>query len=130
MTGRNPWVVLCVAEDAPGPEVQRAFRRRLRQTHPDRGGGGGEFATVVQAFADARHTLPPKRHPSPFRPTPYDGWLTPHRPTRSWTEDGPTLSLVEPACGDSAATTPWPRGDVSAVLRREMAKAGSVATLQ
>jgi curved DNA-binding protein CbpA len=50
MTGRNPWVVLGVAEDALHYEVQRAHRRRVKQTHPDRGGDGAQFAAVAQAF--------------------------------------------------------------------------------
>jgi hypothetical protein len=129
MTGRNPWVVLCVAEDAPYTEVQRAFRRRVKETHPDGGGDAGEFATVVQAFAQVRHTLPPTRQRGPFQPTPYDGWLRPHRPTRSWTEDGQPLSVVRPGTGAGAPTVPWPRGDFSAVLRLEMAKAGAVTPL-
>jgi hypothetical protein len=114
MTGRNPWMVLCVAEDASDTEVQRAFRRRVKQTHPDRGGDAGEFATVVRAFADVRHRLPRERPRRRRRSTPYDGWLQPCRPTRTWTEEVAPLSVVPT--------------DFSTVLRREMAKAGARPT--
>jgi hypothetical protein len=127
MTGRNPWAVLGVAEDAPYTEVERAFRRRVKQTHPDRGGDAGEFAAVVQAFAEVRRTLPPKEPRSPFRPTPYDAWLRPLRPTRSWAEGVRPLSVV-PGPGSGHGAAPSSLGsDFATVLRHEMAKAGPVA---
>jgi hypothetical protein len=129
MTGRNPWVVLSVAEDAPYTEVQRAFRRRVKQTHPDRGGDAGEFATVVRAFADVRHTLGPEPHRRPLRPTPYDGWVRPHRPPRWWTEDALLVSVAAPGPDGRAAAGSGPESDFSTVLRREMAKAGDGLTV-
>lgn len=128
MTGRNPWVVLCVAEDAPYTEVQRAFRRRVKQTHPDSGGDAGEFATVVRAFADVRHGLRPERRAQgAVRPTPYDGWLRPYRPVRSWTEDIASLSVVPDGAAGGVAAMSWPGNDFSTVLRNEMARAGAAA---
>ncbi|HVC69896.1 MAG TPA: J domain-containing protein [Acidimicrobiales bacterium] len=86
MTGRNPWAVLRVAEDAPYTEVQRAFRRRVKQTHPDRGGQAAEFAVVIDAFARLRHDIGPSPRPTPRGPSPYDRWIEPSRPRRSWSD--------------------------------------------
>lgn len=124
MTGRNPWAVLCVAEDAPYTEVQRAFRRRVKQTHPDGGGDAGEFATVVRAFEDMRHTLPRERHRDPVRPTPYDGWLRPYRPTRWWTEDVAPVSVMSPGPSSDGDPVPAAGSDFDGILGREMARAG------
>ena len=63
MTGRNPWVVLGVPEDSPYDEIQRAYRRRVKQTHPDSGGDACQFATVVRAFDAVRQPLRPRRDP-------------------------------------------------------------------
>jgi DnaJ domain len=88
MTGRNPWAVLCVAEGAPYQEIQRAFRRRVKETHPDSGGEASEFATVVEAFDVVRRSVPSPHRRRPARPTPYDGWLRPCRPTGSRIDEG------------------------------------------
>jgi hypothetical protein len=119
MTGGNPWAVLCVAEDAPFHEVQRAFRRRVKQTHPDGGGDAGEFASVVRAFEAVRGTRPLHRHCNAPRPTPYDGWLRPCRPSPSWNDDGCTG--WPPA---STATSGSTTSDFTAILRTELAKVG------
>jgi curved DNA-binding protein CbpA len=71
MTGRNPWAVLCVAEGAPYQEIQRAFRRRVKETHPDSGGEASEFATVVEAFDVVRRSTPSRHHRRSARPPPY-----------------------------------------------------------
>ncbi len=104
MTGRNPWVVLGVTEDAPYPEIHSAFRRKAKQTHPDGGGDAGEFETVVRAFAVVRRALPPR--PRPARPTPYDPWLH---------SSHPTVSLT-----DIARPTVHPRSDFASVLLTEI----------
>jgi hypothetical protein len=128
MTGRNPWAVLGVAEDATYLEVQRAYRRRVKQTHPDSGGDAGEFATVVHAFDVVRRARPPQpRHP-PAGATPYDSWLSPTRSTRSWTE-GPCPTRPAPStAGSSWATLTGPTvgADFPAVLRREMSRTGAL----
>jgi hypothetical protein len=125
MTGRNPWVVLGVAEDTPYHEVQRAFRRRVKRTHPDGGGDAGEFATVVQAFEVVRQALPPECRRRPARPTPYDSWLRPGSPTRSWTEDERRGSAVfRPSADSGASPTVGPGvSDFTALLQSEMSKA-------
>jgi len=129
MTGRNPWVVLGVTEDSPYHEVQRAFRRRVKQTHPDSGGDAGEFATVVQAFGVVRGPLASPRRRTPPRPTPYDGWLRPSRPTNAWTgvndvapfTPGPSARSWTPSAMTSAGS------DFSTVLLGEMTRARAEA---
>ena len=128
MTGRNPWAVLCVAEDAPYQDVQRAFRRRVKQTHPDGGGSADEFASVVQAFAAVRQNLP-RQAPRETcgrpatRPTPYDGWLRPCRPMGSWSDDGGTAHAGPgPAAAAWSAPTAVSDGEFTAILHDEMAK--------
>jgi len=88
MTGRNPWAVLGVPEDATYLEIQRAYRRLVKQTHPDSGGDAGEFAAVAHAVEAVRRVVPPPPRQLPARPTPYDSWINPSRATRSWTEGG------------------------------------------
>jgi hypothetical protein len=130
MPGRNPWVVLCVAEDAPFHEVQRAFRQRVKQTHPDGGGDASEFAAVVRAFALVRQSSPPRSRRSSPRPTPYDGWLRPCGPTASWTDNG-----LSATAASGMAAAPWTTATVavepsefSSVLHTEMSKAMASAT--
>ncbi len=125
MTGRNPWVVLGVAEDTPYHEVQRAFRRRVKRTHPDGGGDASEFATVVDAFEVVRQALPPECRRRPARPTPYDNWVRPGSPTRSWTEDDGRGPVASP-WSDDAWTLPTigpGESDFTALLHSEMSKA-------
>ena len=129
MTGRNPWVVLCVPEDSPYHEVQRAFRRRVKQTHPDSGGNAGEFATVVRAFEDVRQALSPPLRRSPVRPTPYDGWLRPCCPTPSGTGDVPPVAVTPPGSVGSGVTLTMPSAgsDFRTVLLGEMSKVSTTA---
>jgi hypothetical protein len=129
MTGRNPWVVLCVAEGAPYQEIQRAFRRRVKETHPDSGGEASEFATVVEAFDLVRGSIPSPRRRRPTRATPYDGWLRPCRPTGSRIDEGRPSPMAAPG-----STGGWvPRvvrsdgSDFDSVLVSEMSKANAIA---
>jgi hypothetical protein len=46
----DPYTVLGVARSADGDEVRRAWRRRVRETHPDHGGDGAAFLDVQRAF--------------------------------------------------------------------------------
>lgn len=50
MFGQDPYEVLGVARDVSAAELRRAFRLRLRQTHPDQGGSTVEFAAVQAAW--------------------------------------------------------------------------------
>lgn len=47
--------VLGVSPQAPRPEIQAAYRRRLRETHPDRGGDEAEFHRVQGAWEILSH---------------------------------------------------------------------------
>jgi hypothetical protein len=47
--------VLGVSPQAPRNEIQAAYRRRLRETHPDRGGDEGEFHLVQGAWETLSH---------------------------------------------------------------------------
>ena len=125
MPGRNPWVVLCVSENASYQEVQRSFRRMVKQTHPDGGGDARRFDTVVRAFEDVRRTLPRETGPTATPPTPYDSWLGPVRLLTSWTDDGGAAPWPSGGSADGATTTvdQAGAGDFTAVLEREMARA-------
>lgn len=46
--------VLGVSAGAPAREVERAFRRRALQAHPDRGGDADAFRTVLAARSALR----------------------------------------------------------------------------
>ena len=46
----NPYEVLGVAPTASDDDLKRAYRRRLRQAHPDTGGSSAEFDRVQQAW--------------------------------------------------------------------------------
>jgi hypothetical protein len=132
MPGRNPWVVLCVPEDAPYQEVQRSFRRMVKTTHPDGGGDARAFDAVVRAFEEIRSLLS-EVVPSPtggHRSTPYDGWLRSSPPVRSWTDDGPRYGAdTEPT--NEEAVTPMTSGanDFTGVLLDEMTKVRDLVTV-
>ena len=46
----SPYAVLGVHDDASASELRRAYRLRLRQTHPDTGGNANEFDRVQRAW--------------------------------------------------------------------------------
>ena len=46
---RDPFVILALPYDATLDDVRRAFRKRARETHPDRGGSADAFHRVRQA---------------------------------------------------------------------------------
>ncbi|WP_026925148.1 J domain-containing protein [Glycomyces arizonensis] len=47
--------ILGVSPEAPRGEIQAAYRRRLRETHPDRGGDEGAFHQVQAAWETLSH---------------------------------------------------------------------------
>jgi hypothetical protein len=115
MTGRNPWAVLGVAEDTPVDEVQRAFRRRVKQTHPDVGGDASELASVVQAFDSIRNDLPARPRRVRGQATAYDKWIQPTRPTGLWAYDVEHAPLLRDT------------DEFSTILGREVSIARAVA---
>jgi hypothetical protein len=46
----SPYEVLGVEADASSTELRRAYRRRLRETHPDTGGAADKFSAVQRAW--------------------------------------------------------------------------------
>jgi hypothetical protein len=122
MTGRNPWVVLGVPEDAPYHEVHSAFRRRAKQTHPDGGGDAREFETVVLAFGAVRGAARPScRAP---RSTPYDPWLRPSSAPVSTPFDRRAPGAAAPGAGRATSTVRSRGIEFGTVLMNEMSKAG------
>lgn len=50
----SPYEVLGVEPDASDGEVDRAYRERLKETHPDHGGAVDDFRAVRAAYASIR----------------------------------------------------------------------------
>ncbi|SEE84488.1 J domain-containing protein [Ruania alba] len=91
LPGGTPYEILGVPRDAPAETLRRAYRRRLRETHPDTGGSADGFHQVQQAWElvgtpaarraydarSARTTRPTDRSrsasPAPSASTPDDG---------------------------------------------------------
>lgn len=48
----SPFEVLGVGRDADDEAVVEAYRRRVKETHPDHGGSTGEFQAVQQAYEE------------------------------------------------------------------------------
>ncbi|WP_435064423.1 ferredoxin Fer [Halobaculum sp. EA56] len=49
----SPYEVLGVDADADDTEIERAYRRRVKEAHPDRGGSAAEFQRVREAYEAA-----------------------------------------------------------------------------
>ena len=82
----SAYEVLQVAPDAPEDDLRRAYRLRLRQTHPDTGGDATVFVQVQRAWQlvgtvearaayDRGHGFADVR----YAPGSADGWRPPHR---------------------------------------------------
>jgi curved DNA-binding protein CbpA len=96
----SPYDVLGVDPDASDGEIERAYRDRLKETHPDHGGSTEEFRAVRAAYA----ALTDEAYPAPseqFTPPRYE---TPEQPVsnveyldydaiaeRGWSLDDPDL---------------------------------------
>lgn len=46
----SPFAILQIDDDADADEIRRAYRRRAKETHPDRGGSEAEFKRVQAAY--------------------------------------------------------------------------------
>lgn len=46
----EPLAVLGLLPGATGEEIQAAYRQKVRETHPDRGGSGEELRKVMEAW--------------------------------------------------------------------------------
>jgi len=122
MTGRNPWAVLGLAEDASYEDIQRAYRGKVKQTHPDRGGAASDFRAVANAVDDLRRLRPLR--PAATIPSQYDRWLRPHCPKGSRADSGGPShrgSCGRAMAGEMPSTQSVGR-DFGALLQREMAE--------
>jgi len=91
--GRNPWMVLGLTEDASPAQIRRAFHQQVRRAHPDAGGRAEHFIAVKAAYdalrdATARDEMSGAVGVETRQPdtSPYDRWLQPTGPARSWGE--------------------------------------------
>src|SRR3984957_21266210 len=121
MTGRNPWAVLGLAEDASYEEIQRAYRGKVKETHPDRGGAAGDFRAVANADENLRSLRP--HRPAATIPSQYDRWLWPHRPKGSQADYGrPSHRGSGGAVARIMPTTQSVGSAFGALLQRELAE--------
>jgi hypothetical protein len=122
-SGRIPWAVLGIAEDASFDDARRAFRRLAKAAHPDLGGDPAAFAALVDAFRTVASVRTPRSGTSTtsapsVRPvTPYDWANRPPPPApRIWAEE---------AADRRPATREATR--FADVLARELAHQGAAA---
>ncbi|MDE3203183.1 MAG: J domain-containing protein [Acidobacteriota bacterium] len=66
-TGRTPWDVLGIAEDASFSDIKRAYFRRARTAHPDAPGGDAEGFRQVQAAFEELSRRATRPDPPPDR---------------------------------------------------------------
>ena len=122
MTGWNPWAVLGLAEDVSYDEIQRAYRGKVKQTHPDCGGVASDFRTVVTAVEDLRRLR--RQRPTATIPSQYARWLRTDHPKGSLADFGRPPHRA--SCGtavDQALPVIYSVGtDFDGILRREMAQ--------
>jgi curved DNA-binding protein CbpA len=115
ISGQDPLFVLGLAEGATQGEARRAFRRLVKETHPDAGGDARAFTAVFSAYGELRGSLPADApQPPPARQeTPYDRVLRPLPSFRSWSEPRPVPRRARP--------------DFATVLEAELTRVGVAA---
>lgn len=57
----SPFDILSIDPDADEEEVERAYRQRVKETHPDHGGSAGEFQLVRAAYEELTAERPGDR---------------------------------------------------------------------
>ena len=60
----SPFDVLGIGTDADQAEVEAAYRRRVKETHPDQGGSAREFQEVRAAYEELRFGLTHEEDPA------------------------------------------------------------------
>lgn len=59
------FTTLDVSRDADADTIKRAYRERVKETHPDQGGDEAAFREVQEAYATARAHVEDQRRPQP-----------------------------------------------------------------
>jgi hypothetical protein len=59
----DPYVILGVSRDCTREQVKEAFRSRVHQAHPDRGGDGEAFVRLCSAYRQLLHELEQREGP-------------------------------------------------------------------
>jgi len=59
---KNPYEILGVSESASFREIKSAYKRKARETHPDRGGSSEAFKRVDEAWRTLKNEHPRKGH--------------------------------------------------------------------
>ncbi len=90
----SPYAVLGVAEHASDAELRIAYRRKLRETHPDTGGTAVQFDLVQRAWEIVG---------TPAARARYDSG------SKAWTVDEPTRTWAPPSPPARASTRPQAR---------------------
>lgn len=103
----SPHQVLGVPTDATDEQIQAAYRRRIRETHPDMGGDSAEASRVNQAWAQLKD--PNYRPPEPQEHGP-DGSTARPRPAT-----GPPRHDSGPSEPGTPHSRPKPRQDTAHV---------------
>jgi len=128
-SGRIPWAMLGIAEDACFDDARRAFRLLAKRLHPDMGGDAAAFAELVAAFRETTSALTREHRAAaaPRQPTPYD-WILTQAPAAPhvWAERSPSGAPAEPApptrsTAQARSATPVGRPTFAEVLAEQLA---------
>ena len=77
----SAYEVLGVDPSADDAEIDRAYRRLIKEHHPDReGGDSGRAAEIIRAYRELRGDWGRKDHPIEFN----ENWLEEGRASRAW----------------------------------------------
>ena len=81
----SPYTVLGVRQDASDAELRRAYRRSLRETHPDTGGNPEEFHRVQRAWEQIGTTQARREYDNGTQKV----WNLDDGPARTWAPPAP-----------------------------------------